>query len=230
MSDEGQDRNAEVYMFTPAPPPPPKRQRPGRSRLTKTAAGLVVVLGTGAGAAAVTAAATGAAPAALASTSATTTTVPGSGTAPSPGPAAALPRWRGGPMWRGAMRGSGLFSVGAVGVVHGTYTVKGPTGTYETLSTQRGTVQQVSSSSITVKSADGFTQTYAVAQSTNVDANYNGILSVKQGDSITVEGMVDGSTVTAQQVVDLTQVRANRAGWLPPGPGPDGGPGAPPAA
>ncbi len=232
MDDREQDTNAAVYMFTPPPPPPggrPPRRR--RSRLTRTAAGFAVVLGAGTGAAVVTAAATGGAPAALASVGSTTSTTasqaPTTGTGNTP-PQRPMPRWRRGPL------GAWGASAGAMaGALHGTFTVKGPNGGYETLSTQEGTVQSVSSSSLTVKSADGFTQTYQVVPSTVVDANYEGILSVAQGDTISVQGLVKGSTVTAQSVLDITQVRTNRAGWAPQGGGPFGpgnGPGGPPAA
>ena len=232
VDDRDNDTNAEVYMFTPPPPPPgggrPSRRR--RSRLKRTAAGFAVVLGAGTGAAVVTAAATGGAPAALASvggTTSTTTQAPTTGTGGA-APVRPMPAWR-----KGALGAWGAFAGGMMGAVHGTFTVKGPNGGYETLSTQQGTVQSVSSSSLTVKSADGFTQTYDVVASTVVDANYEGILSVKQGDTVSVEGLVTGTTATAQSVLDITQVSANRAAWAPQGPGRFGrgdGPGGPPAA
>ena len=119
--------------------------------------------------------------------------------------------------------GAGL---GPDGAIHGTFTVKAPNGNYETIDTQYGIAESVSSSSITVKSADGFSQTYAVASSTVVDAGYNGILSVKVGDTISIQAVVNGSTVTAERVLDLTQVQANRPSWAP-GP-PNGKAGGPP--
>ena len=231
MDDSDKGTNAEVYMFTPPPPPPDggQRSRRRRSRLTRTAAGFAVVLGAGTGAAVVTAAATGGAPAALASVGASTsTTTQPPTTATRTPPVRPMPGWR-----RGHFGAWGAFAGATMGAVHGTFTVKGPNGGYETLSTQQGSVQSVSSSSLTVKSADGFTQIYEVAPSTVVDADYEGILSVKQGDTVSVQGIVKGSTVTAQSVVDITQVGAPRPGWGPQGHGPFGpgsGPGAPPAA
>ena len=63
--------------------------------------------------------------------------------------------------------------------IHAQFTVpRTPNGGYETIATQTGTVQSVSSSSVTVKSADGYTQNYDVTSSTLVDADYEGILSV----------------------------------------------------
>lgn len=122
--------------------------------------------------------------------------------------------------------GSFMGGLGTGGVVHSSYTVKLPSGSYETIDTQVGTAQDVSANSITVKSADGFTQVYQVGTSTVVDADYDGILSVKVNDNISIEGVVSSSssststaapTVTAQSVTDLTQVQAghaSRAGGL----------------
>lgn len=230
MNESGHEQGpARFYQFTPPPPPPASQPAPRRRRLTKTAAGLAVVLGAGAGAAGVASMFGGTAPSALASTtgtaSSTTTTPPVSGPpwAGSPMPALS-PRWGG-----GMMRAWGMFP-GGRGIVHGSFTVKGPNGAYETISTQLGTVQAVSSSSLTVKSADGFTQTYAVVPSTVVHADYEGVLSLKHGDSVSVQATVSGSNATAQSVVDLTQVQANRSSWLPQGPTtPSPGGGAPAA-
>ncbi|MGC8628203.1 MAG: hypothetical protein ACP5VR_11780 [Acidimicrobiales bacterium] len=109
--------------------------------------------------------------------------------------------------------GFGMF--GPMGALHGQFTVPAPSGGYETLATQVGTVQSVTSSSISVKSADGYVQDYVVSSSTVVNADYEGILSVKKGDTVMVEATVSGSTYTAQQVTDTTQVQANRQSWAP---------------
>jgi hypothetical protein len=47
-------------------------------------------------------------------------------------------------------------------VLHGQVTIQKPGGGYETLDVQRGTVTAVSATSLTVKSTDGYTTTYAV--------------------------------------------------------------------
>jgi copper chaperone CopZ len=99
---------------------------------------------------------------------------------------------------------------GGGGVIHASYTVKGANGSYETIDTQVGTVQGVSSTSLTVESADSFLQTYDVTSSTIVDADYEGILSLKMGDTVSVQALADGTTVTAQRVQDITQLQANR--------------------
>jgi hypothetical protein len=233
MSD---DRDAELYPFTPPPPgatPPSSGDRPRgprRSRLTKTAAGLAVILGTGTGAAAVAlATSSGSVPASAASSASTASTVASPAAAtPAPGarvrrgffgggggfggpggPASALSR---GP---GAFGGPGglLGAIGGGGIIHASYTLKDAQGTYETIDTQVGTAEDVSSSSLTVKSADGFSQTYAITTSTIVDAQYEGILSVKVGDMVSVQALANGSTITAQRIQDVTQLQASRPAW-----------------
>lgn len=52
--------------------------------------------------------------------------------------------------------------------LHGEGVVKEPDGTFRTVLEQRGTVQSASGSAVTVKSEDGFTQTYTVTGDTKV--------------------------------------------------------------
>jgi hypothetical protein len=229
MTEENPD--ATVYQFTPPPPGPQTPPAPGpdakrlrasrKSRATKAAAGLVLVLGAGAGSAAAMATSSGHPSGLTSSTAATRTATPGR---------------RGRVGWR-FFNGSpflgapGLPGAGPGGIVHGSFTVKGPNGSYETLDTQLGTVEDVSSSTITVRSADGFTQSYGVTSSTIVYADYQGIGSVSKGDEVAVLGLASGSTITAESVVDLTQVQANRRSWSPlPAPGPGPNPGGSPAS
>lgn len=237
------DRDAELYPFTPPPPPPGAGARkPRRSRLTKTAAGLAVILGAGAGAAAVASATTSSPTPAVTSASPTTTTpstTPGRGPRSffggrfaQGGPAGFLPNIGGlrAPAGSGRFGGFGGFfglggALGPNGAIHGTFTIKGPNGSYETIATQYGTAGTVTASSITVKSADGFSQTYTVDPSTVVDADSNGITSVITGDTVSIQATVSGSTFTAQTVLDLTQVQANRKSWAPGPPAGSGSPG-----
>ena len=113
----------------------------------------------------------------------------------------------------GVIIGGAFGAIGGGGIVHASYTLKDAQGTYETIDTQVGTVADVSDSSLTVTSADGFSQTYDVTSSTVVDADYEGILSVKVGDTVSVQALVDGSSITAQRVQDVTQLQANRPAW-----------------
>ena len=52
--------------------------------------------------------------------------------------------------------------------LHGEGVVKNPDGTFQTKLEQRGTVESISDSAITVKSEDGFTQAYAVNGDTKI--------------------------------------------------------------
>ena len=124
--------------------------------------------------------------------------------------------------WRsfagGPGRVFGPLGLGALGgVVHGQLTVPKSGGGYQTVDVQDGTVTAVSTGSVTVKSADGFTATYAVTSKTVVTAEAPGIASVKKGDTVFVTATVSGSTATAASVVDVTAVKAGRASFGFPG-------------
>jgi hypothetical protein len=107
--------------------------------------------------------------------------------------------WAGGPGW--------------FGVLHGQVTVPKSGGGYQTLDVQDGTVTAVSTGSVTVKSADGFTHAYTVTSNTVVAAGAAGIGSVKTGNTIFVIATVSGSTATAANIIDLTAVKANHASF-----------------
>jgi hypothetical protein len=99
------------------------------------------------------------------------------------------------------------FGLGG-GAVHGQFVVPKSGGGYQTVDVQRGKVTAVSSTSLTVKSADGFSATYAVSSSTIVDAQRDGIGSVKDGNQVYVTATVSGSTATATSVADLSLLKA----------------------
>jgi hypothetical protein len=118
--------------------------------------------------------------------------------------------------------GGGLGFGGVFGdVLHGQFTAPKAGGGYQTVDVQRGTVTAVSSSSITVKSADGYLATYAVASSTEVDAQARGIGTVKSGDTVSVTATVSAGTATAASIMDITALRASRGAFgFPAGPPP----------
>ena len=104
---------------------------------------------------------------------------------------------------------------GRPGALHGTLVLPKPGGGTVIMEIQNGSVASVSRSSITLKSEDGFTRTYAVTGSTLVDARRDGIGSVKTGDQAWVTATASGGTVTAIRVADLSQLRlgpGNRPG------------------
>jgi hypothetical protein len=89
-------------------------------------------------------------------------------------------------------------------VLHGQATVLGKDGKPVVVAEQRGTVDAVSPTAITLTSKDGFKQTYVVTTDTHVriDGKKSAIGSVKPGDTAGVVAKVDGSTQTASLVVE----------------------------
>ncbi|WP_136017885.1 hypothetical protein [Arthrobacter silvisoli] len=100
--------------------------------------------------------------------------------------------------------------------IHGEFTVKNDDGTFTTILAQTGAVQSVSDSNITVKSDDGFTQSYAIASSTSIariPASRTGTegrkplletikaSELKAGDTVRVSGTKSGTMVTATRIV-----------------------------
>ena len=115
--------------------------------------------------------------------------------------------FRPGPMFGGMFPG-GMFPGGMFGAVHGQYVAPKSGGGYQTIDFQNGKVTAVSSTSITVRSADGYVHSYVVNGSTTVDAQRGGISSVKAGHEVSVQATVSGSTATASRIADLTLLQA----------------------
>ncbi len=88
-------------------------------------------------------------------------------------------------------------------LMHGEFTVKGKGGTPTNLAEQRGTVNAVSSTSITLTSTDGFKHTYVVDSNTHVrvDGAKGSITGVKPDQVATVLAKVSGNTETATIVI-----------------------------
>lgn len=107
----------------------------------------------------------------------------------------------------------GRFGAGSLGMVHGQFVVAKSGGGYQTVDVQNGQVTAVSATSITLKSSDGFTKTYVVTSSTTVDAQRDGIGSVKAGNKASVLATVSGSTVTATSIADMTLLQQNPGGF-----------------
>jgi hypothetical protein len=103
-----------------------------------------------------------------------------------------------------AFAGPGLLGGGLFGAVHGTVVVPKSGGGYQTVAFQNGKVTAVSSTSITLRSADGYSHTYQVTSSTMVNAQRDGIGSIKNGNQVMVDATVSGSTTTAVRIVDLS--------------------------
>ncbi len=101
--------------------------------------------------------------------------------------------------------------------------VKKADGTFETQLSQHGTVDSVSGTSVTVKSEDGFTQTYAVNGETKIikvparaadGSPAKGddgkrlrpaevaIGEIATGESVRISGVKSGNDVTARRIVE----------------------------
>jgi hypothetical protein len=121
----------------------------------------------------------------------------------------------------------GKFGLGGGlgGVLHGQFVVAKPGGGDQTVDVQNGQVTAVGSTSITLESSDGFTMRYVIASSTLVDAQRDGIGSVKVGNQASVLATVSGRTATAARITDRTLVQQTGpgSGYRP---GPSGGSGA----
>ncbi|MET8145924.1 hypothetical protein ABZU32_36945 [Sphaerisporangium sp. NPDC005288] len=91
---------------------------------------------------------------------------------------------------------------GLIGV-HGEATVRARGGGYATYAWQRGEVTAASASSVTVKSADGTSWTWALTTDTKVRKNgaKSASSALTSGDGVFVLGRPDGDARTAQGVV-----------------------------
>jgi hypothetical protein len=186
--------------FTPPPPPPGEEPvaRKSRSKARGAAAGVGVALVVGAGGIAV---ATSGSPSV-----GTPGASPTSEGTPSPGQA--HPGFGGRGPGGGGGFGGGLIGIGG-GVLHGTFVTAKSGGGYQTVQVQTGTVDSVTSTAIAVTSKDGFKYTYVVKAGTNVDAQRDGITSVKKGDEVVVSATVSGKTATVDRVTDTTELQKN---------------------
>ena len=212
------DQQPSPYYPPPEGPPPVAPRRVPRVAI---AVGLTTLFGlAGAGLAFAAGGGGGATGASLSASSSTTT------------PANQLPSIKGpnGKSMRPGLRfGRAFGGPGGFGgqVVHAEYTVKDGSA-YKTYAVQVGQVVTVSGSSITVKSDDGYTQTYVVETSTIVDSQSGGISAVAGKDAVRIEALVSGSTQTATNIVDTTKIGASRKGFgypAPPAGWQGGGPG-----
>lgn len=112
--------------------------------------------------------------------------------------------------------GMGRFGRGGAGALphalHGDFVATGNDGGYVTERLQTGKVTAVSSGSITVASADGYSSTYVVNSGTAVDRGADNISAVANGDTVTVIGTVSGNTATATNVLDQAHEPADQPG------------------
>jgi hypothetical protein len=94
--------------------------------------------------------------------------------------------------------------------LHGQFVLAKPGGGYQTVDVQSGQVTAISATSITLRSADGYSHAYAVTSSTLVDAQRSGVGSVKVGHEVWLIATVSGGTATAASIADRTLLRQGR--------------------
>ncbi|MDT8910796.1 hypothetical protein [Amycolatopsis sp. PS_44_ISF1] len=175
--------------------PAPTEKKPWSGRKTAIAAGVAVVIAAGGGLAIWAGTSSG-----------DTSTRSGPG-----GPGAP-----GGPGGQGGFGGrAGGFGGAAAlrGALHGDFVVADPSGGYVTERLQTGAASELSATSVTLTSKDGYKQTYTIDSSTRKTGE------VESGADLTVVAKVDGTTATATTLGEAAAVQ--------PGEGPGGGQGQP---
>ncbi|MGN6610631.1 MAG: hypothetical protein ACTHLJ_02545 [Angustibacter sp.] len=116
------------------------------------------------------------------------------------GPGGGHDGWGKGPGGRHGGPG-GFAMMGPRGALHGELVVPQRDGTgTQTVVVQTGEVTAVSAKSLSLKSSDGYTATYAITSTTRVAARSGGISSLKKGDTVSVLATKSGSTLTAVMV------------------------------
>jgi hypothetical protein len=118
-------------------------------------------------------------------------------------------------------RGGGQLGGGLADALHGDFVVSNGSNGYTTERLQTGTVTAVSATDITVKSTDGYTQSYTVGSSTSVDRGADPISKVAKGNTVTVVATLSGQEATATTIEDSTI--DSRTGSGQGGPGGAGG-------
>ena len=185
---------------------------PRRTRRTGMLAAAAVVAGLVAGATGVALADDGS----TASGTPSSTASPRDGYGPGGGPGHGAKGFRD----RGPGGRHGLGLMGLRGALHGELVVPKAGGGYQTVLVQRGEATAVSGTSITVRSEDGFTRTYAVTGDTLVNAGRDGITSVAEGSKVAVQGVKSGERVNAVHVADLSRLQKMRDRFRAPTPAP----------
>ncbi|HEY1574792.1 MAG TPA: hypothetical protein VGG05_25905 [Pseudonocardiaceae bacterium] len=131
----------------------------------------------------------------------------------------------GGPGGGGFGGGGPGTGLGLANALHGDLVVANG-NTYTTERLQTGAVTAVSTTAITVKSKDGYTQTYVVNSGSTVDRGADTISKVAKGNTVTLVARLSGRTATAATIEDTTVDTHARGGN--PGPGGGFGNGNPP--
>jgi hypothetical protein len=96
--------------------------------------------------------------------------------------------------------------------LHGEAVVGDGKGGFRTVAFQRGEVTAVSATSMTVKSADGFSRTYTLNSTTKVNRGRATVGDIRAGHRVAVRAVVAGATATALGVRDAALRPAKNTG------------------
>ncbi len=107
---------------------------------------------------------------------------------------------------------------GLMSALHGDFTVS-DNGSYVTERLQTGEITAVSATSITAKSTDGYTQTYVIDSSTQVDNGDEQVSALKTGATVTIIAKLSGDSGTATSISDQQMTRGGFGGGTPGGTG-----------
>ncbi|WP_409184418.1 hypothetical protein F9C11_08990 [Amycolatopsis sp. VS8301801F10] len=107
----------------------------------------------------------------------------------------------GGPDGPGGFAGRGMGGIAALrDALHGDFVVPDAAGGYVTERLQTGTITELSATSVTLTSKDGYQQTYTLDSATVKTG------SPKSGDNVTVVAKVQGTTATATSLGEAQQL------------------------
>jgi hypothetical protein len=112
--------------------------------------------------------------------------------------------------------GPGGMGGGLMDALHGTIVVN-DNGSYVTEAIRTGTVTAISATSIMVASTDGFTKSYVIGPSTQVDNGTDKITSVSDGRPVNITATVSSDTATATEIRDqsLDSAGGQQQGGIP---------------
>jgi hypothetical protein len=110
-------------------------------------------------------------------------------------------------MQGGSVLGGALGGLRPDGALHGEVVFQDASGDYVTMTVQQGDVTDVSATSISLDSADGFSATYVIddqtrAASPDADPVTDGMAGIKVGDTVNVVATQTDGTGTAQLVLE----------------------------
>jgi hypothetical protein len=119
----------------------------------------------------------------------------------------------GGPGGTGGAGGAG----GMMNALHGEFTIPDGSGGYRTAIMQTGSVTEITDTTLTAKSADGYTKVYTIGSKTTFGMGTKA--DITSGDTVTVVATPEGGKATADSITDRAQMPGRDGAGAPPQPG-----------